>query len=92
MLGSLVGCLQEYPVGIFGDRDGSQGYTYFDGTMTFNTTALDASLSGDPVSAWFFGDKCNRTKTAAARISSRVSAVLGPVAPQASWPPPQARP
>jgi hypothetical protein len=92
VLGALVSCLQEYPVAIFGNRDGSFGYTYNDGTTTFNTTALDASLSGDPVNAWLFGDKCNTHQTAARNVSARVFGSFGPVAPQALWPAPELRP
>jgi len=88
----LATCLQEDPVVIFGNRDGSQGYVYNNGTMTFNTTGLDASLSGDPVSAWFLGDRCNRATTAAADASARVFGAFGPIAPQASWPTPELRP
>jgi hypothetical protein len=92
LLSAIAKCFQEYPVGIFGNRDGSFGYSYNDGTKTFNTTALDASLSGDPVNAWLFGDKCNSTKTATAHISSGASAAFAPWAPVASWPSPLLRP
>ena len=91
LLSALAGCLQEYPVAIFGNRDGSFGYTYNDGTMTFQTTALDASLKGDAVNAWLFGDKCNTHQTAAS-VSTRVFGSFGPVAPQALWPAPELRP
>ena len=92
VLSALASCLHEYPVAIFGNRDGSQGYTYNDGTMTFQTTALDASLKGDPVNAWLFGDECNTHQTAATSVSARVFGSFGPVAPQALWPAPELRP
>jgi hypothetical protein len=88
---ALNTCLYEAPVSLYGDSSGANafGYAYSpDGGTSFELTdALDATPSGDQVSAWVLTDGCNTSTTASVRMSAltRRSRVAGltPIAPVA---------
>jgi hypothetical protein len=97
---TLKTCLYEAPVSLYGDSSGASafGYAYSPdgGSGYVLTDALDATPTGDQVSAWVLTDGCNMATTASVRMaaSSRRSRVAGltpiaPVAPlMATFPPP----
>jgi hypothetical protein len=89
-LQTLVGCLAEVPLSQYGDPSGTFGYVFnpSGGGTTFNTTALDVTITGDPVGGWALFDGCNRTKTAA---GIRRSQGIAPALPLSSFQRPQAR-
>lgn len=75
--GQTLACIGELPVTQYGDPAGTFGYSFTgDGMTFFNTTALDGTASGDPVSAWVVVDNCNTTPTA----SAAARGILGPEA------------
>lgn len=74
--GQTLACIGELPVTQYGDPAGTFGYSFTADGMTFNTTALDGTASGDPVSAWMVVDSCNTTPTA----SAAARGILGPEA------------
>ena len=79
--GQTLACIGEEPVSQYGDPAGTFGYSFTgDGMTYFNSTALDATASGDPVDAWFVVDSCNTTPTA----SAAAKGVLGPETPIAT--------
>jgi hypothetical protein len=77
---TLATCLAEAPVTEYGDPSGTFGYEYDNGSATLDTTALDGTASGDPVSAWILYDQCNTTPTAQIRRGdlARAGGALAP--------------
>jgi hypothetical protein len=78
----LTNCMSETPITQYGDGlNNTFGYVWdTSGTQTSlsDTTALDATAAGDPVSAWMLYDQCNTTPTAsAANTASRATARSG---------------
>lgn len=92
-VGTLKNCLSEVPITDYGDPNGTFGYVYDQGGgSTFDTTALDATASGDSVSAWVLSDQCalasNPTasaSTAHIRFGKAVLPVTRLVARPLSW-------
>lgn len=64
-LTAVATCFAEHPVTLYGDPSGTFGYVFDQGNgLTFDTTALDATQTGDSVSAWLLYDQCNTAVTA----------------------------
>jgi len=67
---SILGCLFDAPITEYGDPEGSQGFIYDTGTETFDTSALNLTFEGDPVTFWTVFDACNTAETASVQASS----------------------
>ena len=81
-IGSLANCLSEIPVTQYGNPNGTYGYMYNPGASVgpaYDTTALDITNHGTPVSAWLMYDKCNHTS--AAQDHPAADATGGPFGP-----------
>jgi hypothetical protein len=79
-------CLYEVPVSLYGDSSGSGSFGYWysssSGASPVLAAALDATPSGDQVSAWMLTDGCNTATTATVRLpATRRSSRLTGLAP-----------
>ena len=64
-LTTLLGCLRETPLTLYGDPGGTFGYLYNDGIgKQFETDALSVTFSGGTVGGWYLADGCNTTTVA----------------------------
>jgi len=59
----LEECLFEAPLTQYGDPAGTFGYHFNTGTEELETSALDVTVEGDPIDAWFVFDACNPQTT-----------------------------
>jgi hypothetical protein len=84
---SILGCLFDAPITEYGDPEGSEGFIYDTGTETFDTSALNLTFEGDPVTFWTVFDACNTAETASVQASS---GALPPVTNLPSLPQPEA--